>query len=47
VPELQKLLRTICRHGFAHHAAMTRAHVADVLAEAFENYLGWEVYFHR
>ena len=23
VPDLQRLLRTICRHGFAHHAAMT------------------------
>lgn len=47
VPDLQRLLRTICRHGFAHHAAMTRSHVADVLAEAFETYLGWEVYHHR
>lgn len=46
VPELQKLLRTICRNGFAHHAAMTRSHVAGVLAEAFETYLGWEVYHH-
>ena len=46
VPELQRLLRHICRHGFAHHAAMTKAHVAGVLAEAFENYLGWEVYHH-
>lgn len=46
VPALQKLLRTICRNGFAHHAAMTRSHVAGVLAEAFETYLGWEVYHH-
>jgi L-fucose isomerase-like protein len=46
VPELQRLLRHICRHGFAHHAAMTKAHVSGVLAEAFENYLGWEVYRH-
>jgi L-fucose isomerase-like protein len=46
VPELQKLLRTICRNGFAHHAAMTRSHAAGVLAEAFETYLGWEVYHH-
>ncbi len=47
VPQLQDLLRTICRNGFAHHAAMTRSHVAGVLAEAFETYLGWEVYHHR
>lgn len=46
VPALQKLLRTICRNGFTHHAAMTRSHVAGVLAEAFETYLGWEVYHH-
>jgi len=46
VPELQRLLRHICRHGFAHHAAMTKAHVAGIVAEAFENYLGWEVYHH-
>ena len=46
VPELQRLLRHICRHGFAHHAARTKAHVSGVFAEAFENYLGWEVYRH-
>jgi len=46
VAGLQKLLRTICRNGFAHHAAMTRSHVAGVLVEAFETYLGWEVYHH-
>ncbi len=47
VAGLQQLLRTICRNGFAHHAAMTKATVAGVLAEAFENYLGWEVYHHQ
>ncbi|MFO7631510.1 MAG: L-fucose/L-arabinose isomerase family protein [Caldilinea sp.] len=47
VPGLQKLLYTICRNGFAHHAAMTTAHAAGVLAEAFELYLGWEVYHHQ
>jgi L-fucose isomerase-like protein len=46
VPELQKLLRYICKNGFAHHCAMTDSYVAGVLAEAFENYLGWEVYCH-
>jgi len=46
VPDLQRLLRHICRHGFAHHCAMTTSHVSDVLAEAFASYLGWEVYHH-
>ncbi len=45
-PELQRLLRYICKNGFAHHCAMSRSHVADVLAEAFETYLGWDVYRH-
>jgi L-fucose isomerase-like protein len=46
VPELQKLMRYICKNGFAHHAAMNASHVAGVLAEAFEDYLGWDVYYH-
>jgi L-fucose isomerase-like protein len=46
VPELQKLMRYICKNGFAHHAAMNASHVAGILAEAFEDYLGWDVYYH-
>ena len=46
VPELQKLMRVICRRGFEHHAAMNGSHTASVLVEAFEQYLGWEVYHH-
>jgi hypothetical protein len=40
-------MRYICRHGFEHHAAMNKSHTAGVLAEAFETYLGWEVYYHQ
>ena len=47
VPGLQKLMHYICKQGFEHHVAMTRAHVADVLKEAFETYLGWETYQHQ
>lgn len=47
VPELQKLMRYICKNGHAHHAAMNASHVADILAEAFEDYLGWDVYHHQ
>ena len=47
VPELQKLMRYICRNGFEHHAAMNGSQCAGVLAEALETYLGWPVYRHR
>jgi len=47
VPELQKLMRYVCRNGFAHHAAMSQSSVAEVLADAFEIYLGWDVYHHQ
>ncbi len=46
VPELQKLMQVICRRGFEHHAAMNASRSAGVLAEAMENYLGWDVYVH-
>lgn len=46
VPDLQGLLRYVCKNGFEHHAAMTTAHAADILAEAFETYFGWDVYRH-
>ena len=46
VPGLQKLMRYICKNGFEHHAAMNASSTAAILAEAFETYLGWEVYHH-
>ena len=47
IDRLQDLLHVICKSGYEHHAAMTGAFCADVLAEAFETYLVWEVYFHK
>ena len=47
VAGLQKLMRYVCKNGFAHHAAMSGSNVAPVLAEAFENYMGWTVYHHE
>jgi L-fucose isomerase-like protein len=47
VPNLQKLLHHVCREGFEHHVVMTVSRSADILAEAFGNYLGWEVHSHR
>ncbi len=46
VPELQHLLKYICNNGFEHHCAMNASQVSGVLAEAFETYLGWDVYHH-
>jgi L-fucose isomerase-like protein len=46
VPGLQKMMKYICRNGFEHHCAMNASHSADVLAEAFETYFGWDVYRH-
>ena len=47
VPKLQKLMRHVCREGFEHHVVMNASHSAAVLAEAFDRYLGWEVYHHE
>ncbi len=47
VPKLQKLMHHVCREGFEHHVVMNSSHTAGILAEAFERYLGWEVYHHE
>lgn len=47
VPGLQKLLQYICKNGFEHHVAMNASHTAAILAEAFETYFGWHVYYHE
>jgi L-fucose isomerase-like protein len=47
VPRLQQLLKHICKNGFEHHAAMNASHTAGVLAEAFETYFKWDVYYHE
>lgn len=47
VPKLQKLMHHVCREGFEHHVVMNASRTAGVLAEAFERYLGWDVYHHE
>lgn len=47
VPRLQQLMKQVCARGFEHHAVMTLSHSADILMEALENYLGWDVYRHQ
>ncbi|MDR2450103.1 MAG: fucose isomerase [Prevotellaceae bacterium] len=46
VDNLQKLMKYICKNGFEHHVAMCRDNVREVLQEAIENYLGWDLYNH-
>jgi L-fucose isomerase-like protein len=46
IPDLQGLLKYICKVGFEHHCAMSPSTTADVVAEALGTYLGWEVYRH-
>lgn len=47
VDNLQKLMKYICKNGFEHHVAMVRGHVADIVNEAVESYLGWNIYVHE
>jgi L-fucose isomerase-like protein len=47
VPHLQRMMKYVCKNGFEHHCAMNPSHAAAVLAEAFETYFGWDVYWHE
>ena len=47
VPGLQDLLHYAAKNGFEHHVCFVRGHHAAALAEAFEIYLGAEVYYHN
>ena len=46
IPNLQTLMRFICINGFEHHVAVNLSQKAEAVAEALENYLGWEIYRH-
>ncbi|MBS7605094.1 MAG: L-fucose/L-arabinose isomerase family protein [Candidatus Bathyarchaeia archaeon] len=47
VPNLQNLMKHVCRNGFEHHVAINRSHVARIVYEALNNYLGIETYWHN
>ena len=47
VPNFQKLLHFICRQGFEHHVAATKAPVAAAIEDALGTYLGWQMYRHE
>ncbi len=47
IPNLQNLMKYMCKNGFEHHVAMVRGHVSEILEEAIGNYLGWDLYTHK
>lgn len=47
VNNLQTLMKHICKNGFEHHVAMVRNDVKEILNEAIENYMGWNLYVHE
>ena len=47
VDNLQQLMKYICKNGFEHHVAMCRTDVVDVLNEAIDTYLGWNLHVHE
>lgn len=47
IPNLQNLMKYMCKNGFEHHVAMVRGHVQEILEEAIGNYLGWDLYVHK
>lgn len=46
VDDLQDLMKFMCKNGFEHHVGMARGHVAGIIDEAVESYLGWDLYNH-
>ena len=47
INKLQALLEHVWRAGFEHHVAINYSCCADAIAEAFGNYLDWDVYWHQ
>lgn len=47
VKNLQKLMKHICKNGFEHHVGVVRSHVAEIIEEAVNTYLGWDLYIHE
>jgi len=46
-PRLQALMKHLCKEGFEHHVSVVRSLCADVIKEAVETYLGWDLYVHE
>jgi len=46
IGNLKNLLKHITRNGFEHHVAMVRGQWAEVLHEAIDTYMDWDLYVH-
>lgn len=46
-PNLEGLMKHVCENGFEHHVVMNASRTADILEEAFQKYLQWDVYYHE
>ncbi len=46
IPGLQDLMKFICFNGFEHHVAVNMSKTSRAIEEAFDKYLGWDVYNH-
>ena len=47
INNLQTLMQYICKMGFEHHVAVNISQNADAIAEALDNYMGFQVYRHH
>ncbi|MBA7494298.1 hypothetical protein ES702_04873 [subsurface metagenome] len=45
IPNLQDVLKTLCKEGFAHHVAVSLNKVGDIVLEALSNYLGYNIVY--
>jgi L-fucose isomerase-like protein len=43
IKNLQAILKTLCREGFAHHVAASLSEIAEIVNEALTTYLGWNI----
>ncbi|MFW9881499.1 MAG: fucose isomerase, partial [Candidatus Thorarchaeota archaeon] len=46
IPDLQKLLKSLCLGGFAHHVAVSLDKIGDIVYEALFKYLDYNIEFH-
>ena len=46
IPDLQTLMQYVCKSGLEHHVAVSKGNTAEIVAEAFETYFGFDVYRH-
>jgi len=47
IPNMQELLKYICKNGFEHHVVMNLSKIAPAMNEAMNNYFGWDVHYHE